>query len=260
MYDSSNILKADISEYYYTNDIIKLPINIYLPNNFNSNKKYKTVIAIHGGSWHGIMCSPENWDGGMMAHTANYYVNMRYVGITFSYRDILFDKATSVKDLIADCRNAVRYIAEHYDFIDRDNIIFIGESAGGHLCLSLVMELDGKNMPLIPKTVILYNPVTDCTVTRWQHLAPDREQLRMCSPIYNIKKLSCDLIAVHGTDDAIVPISDTRRFCDEMKKVGNRIDMLEIQDGVHSFALFNYKSTDEYICSIYEEVNRYLKL
>ena len=159
---------------------------------------------------------------------------------------------------MTDCHSALTYIQEFFSFVDKNHVIFIGESTGGHLALSLAMGLCGIKTPLVPEKILAYNPVTNCTTERWRHLADSTETLQAVSPLYNIKSLPCNLLIMHGDCDEIVPIEDSRIFCKKIKEVGTDVSLMEISGAIHSFALFGYKSTDAEVCAIYEKVNAFI--
>ena len=59
-----------------------------------------------------------------------------------------FMDGPSLKDLVADCEDAVRYIRKHANElgVDPDKIVAIGDSAGAHLT-SALGTLAGKDAP-----------------------------------------------------------------------------------------------------------------
>ena len=112
---------SHISVFYKTVGNLKLPLQVYLPDNFDKTKKYKTVIAIHGGAWHSLKETPADWNGGWMAGNVKYYAKKGYVGIVFSYRDLDFEangdvdaavKILREKGLAAAAKKATRIAAE----------------------------------------------------------------------------------------------------------------------------------------------------
>ena len=82
----------------------------------------------------------KKWNGSWMANTARYYAKKGYIGIAFSYRDIDLQSDTDVGDLIEDCYDAIEYIKNNYTFVDDKNVIYMGDSAGGHQALCLTMN------------------------------------------------------------------------------------------------------------------------
>ena len=258
-YDSNVVTNPDINEIYKEACGAKLPVSVYLPENFDKEKKYPTAIVIHGGGWHAVGTKSPEWTGGVMNHNAIYYQKRGFVGITISYRGIKITPETSAKDLICDCNDALKFIKENYSFVDTDNVIFLGDSAGGHLVLSLCMELALTSpLQIMPKAVIACNPVTDCVCEKWSYSAHSDEARIEVSPMDNIKKVDTKLFVLHGMLDGCVNIDDSRRFFKKMKDAGNDIRMEEIPDAKHAFIVFKYLASDEKVSAVHEIIDKFL--
>lgn len=237
-------IKADISAFYKDVDGLKLPLQVFLPLDYHQEKVYPTVIAIHGGGWNSLTETPVDWDGGWMANTVKYYQQKGYVGIVFSYRDVTICP-DGVGGILEDCRDAMAYIAKHFSFVDPENIVLMGDSAGGHLSLCLAMNLpDNTPCALMPQKIAAYNPVTDCVSGFWSYCAEDG---KLYSPIHHPTKISADILVMHGLSDSVVSIEDSRIFTKKMKEAGNDITLLEIPDAEHAFILFGYTNSEEHI-------------
>ena len=241
--DKLKAKKADISVFYKSVGDLKLPLNVYLPDGFKENKKYKCVIAIHGGGWTSLKKTPDNWDGGWMAGNVKYYAEKGYVGIVFSYRDIRYTKDCHAGLLLQDCCDAIKYISDNFSFADVKGGVIMGDSAGGHLALCLAMGLGcGADGLILPEKIAAYNPVTDCVCDKWNYLAA--EPLKY-SPLHNIKKAEGKILVMHGNRDDVVDINDSITFTEKMKKAGNDIELIEVADAKHAFILFGYTAKEE---------------
>jgi len=256
--DILNSHKADIDVFYKTVGNLKIPLQVFFPDNFDECQKYKTVIAIHGGGWHSLKETPKSWNGGWMANTAKYYAQKGYVGIVFSYRDLNFGTNADVGDLLEDCRDAMKYIAESFSFADRENIVLMGDSAGGHLALCMAMNLpDGEKSLLRACKIIAYNPITDCVNSKWNYCAEDKEKY---SPMHNIKSIDSEILVMHGTADEAVDIADSRNFADEMKSAGNNISLIELAGAKHAFILFGYNAEEKDVLNALKLTDEYFSL
>ncbi len=256
--DKLNDKKADISIFYKNVNNLNLPLQVFLPENFNDANKYKTVIAIHGGGWYSLKETPYEWNGDWMANNVKYYTQKGYIGIVFSYRDLHFLPNGDVGDLLIDCRDAIEYIKTNFSFVDVENTLFMGDSAGGHLALSLVMCLpDGVEPAIKPNKVVVYNPVTDCVSDKWRYCSNDSIKY---SPMHNIKRLDLELLVMHGTADKVVSIDDSRAFAEKMKIAGNQVSIIEIPDAEHAFILFGYISKEKDVLKALELTDRCLNL
>lgn len=256
--DILNEKKADINVFYKTVGNLKLPLQVFLPCDFKETNKYKTIIAIHGGGWNSLKETPVKWDGGWMANNVKYYTEKGYVGIVFSYRDLHYEKNGDVGDILNDCRDALQYISINFPFLDNENILFMGDSAGGHLALCLGMNLpDDTNSAIKPKRIAAYNPVTDCVSEKWSYCADDAKKY---SPMHNIKPIDADVLVMHGTADTVVSIEDSRLFTEKMKAVGNNVSMIEIPDANHAFILFGYTAEEKDILKALELTDEHFNL
>jgi len=258
-YDSSTVKSPDISLFYKDISGVKLPVTVYLPEGFDKAKKYPTVILIHGGGWYAIREGSAEWKGGVMKHNACYYQKQGMVSITISYRGINFTPETEVKDLINDCNDALGFIKDNFSFVDTENVVFMGDSAGGHLALSLCMQL-AMNSPakIKPRAVVACNPVTDCTCEKWSYCAKTPEARKEASPMENAWKVDTKFLLLHGTDDGCVAIDDSRLFFRKMKDAGNDIEMIEIPDTKHAFIIYKYRDSDEKVSKAHELIDEFL--
>lgn len=259
-YNSKTEIPPDINVIYKEIHGAKLPISVYLPDNFDNQKKYPTVIAIHGGAWYAISHNSPEWDGGVMRHNAIYYAKKGFVAITLSYRSIGITNETTVADLICDCNDALEYIQNNFDFVNTQHLIIIGDSAGAHLALSLGMNLTlkSKEKYIEPEIIIACNPVTDCVCSRWNYCADSTENCKKLSPMENIKKVNSKILLLHGLEDTCIDISDSRNFFNKMKSVGNDIEMKELPDSKHAFILFGYRDSDEVVSNTHQIIDEYL--
>lgn len=250
--------KADINVFYKTVGNLKLPLQVFLPHGFKETNQYKTVIAIHGGGWYSLKETPVEWDGGWMANNVKYYTEKGYVGIVFSYRDLHYETNGDVGDIIKDCRDALQYISINFPFLDNENILIMGDSAGGHLALCLGMNLpDDTESAIKANRIVAYNPVTDCVSEKWCYCADDAKKY---SPIHNIKRIDADVLMMHGTADAVVNIEDSRLFTEKMKAVGNNVSMIEIPDAHHTFILFGYTAEEKDVVKALELTDEHFNL
>ena len=256
--DMLNNKKADISVFYKTIGNLQLPLQVFLPDDFDEKRQYHTVIAIHGGGWNSLKETPVNWDGDWMANNAKYYAQKGYIGIVFSYRDLFFEPNGDVGDLINDCYDALQYIADEFSFVDLKNVVIMGDSAGGHLALCIAMHLPDGRRPAIEATkMVVYNPVTDCVSDKWSYCAVNATKY---SPIHNIKHIDAEILIMHGTVDTVVSIEDSRLFADKMKSAGNRVSMIEIPDANHAFILFGYTAKEEDVIRNLKLTDEYFNL
>ena len=231
--------------YYKRVDGVRLPIRIY------EAKSDTLVLTIHGGAWYAVKEDSDTWDGSWMDFHAQYYNKKGYKAAAISYRDININDATTVFDLIDDCRDAVKYLRENVDF---KHLIIMGDSAGGHLATML-----GLDEEINADIIIAANPVNDLTHPSWKHTAKNKDDYIKASPLFNIKKTDTRFLVLHGNCDKTVDISTSVEFCKKMKAADNDCTFVEIPGAPHAFILSGYVSTDDEVAQYMKLVDDYLE-
>lgn len=255
-YSSDFIREPDIKAVYKMVDGFELPLWIYLPQGEFSNAE--TVVCIHGGSWEIGIQDDFIFDGLHMRYQADYYSKMGKIGVAISYRSV--KTGSTIKDLVGDCRDALKYLVEEFDFVNKEKIYLIGDSAGAHLCSTLIRKDD---LPFKIKGAVLCNPVSDLTIDKWQHAAPDSMEERVkYSPLNFAREIDkeCKILLMHGTEDDVVTIEDTEKLYNILKENGYNVEFVKIDGARHAFILFNYEADEKDICSYMDTINQCLGL
>ena len=246
------------------------------PANARPGKKYPAIIWIHGGGWTSGTASS------FFAH-AKYFAHREAVGFSIEYRLIKFG-GTGLAECLSDCKSAIRFIRAHAKElnIDPDQIIVLGDSAGGHLAGALG-TIDGFDDPADnltisakPNAMVLYNPCVDMTVyplvknvlsDKIQNIKaldsasikPEDWQLaRTFSPISYVKSGLPPCLILHGLADKVIPCEQSVRFTDAMKKAGNNCTVQLLPNTRHAFVCTNYTATEEQVVSAITEVDKFL--
>ena len=110
------------------------------------NPEDKIIYYIHGG-------------GFVNGSTRQGFKFVSYAAKNFGYDlycvDYRLTPNYTCPDTIKDCEDGYRYLLEHYV---PENIVFMGESAGGNLVLALPQKLKDDNLPL-PGGIVSCSPV-----------------------------------------------------------------------------------------------------
>jgi len=255
-FDKNLIKEPNERIIYKTAGNLKLPMNVYYPTD-GLKEKNPVVLCVHGGAWHTNVAENEVWEGSYMDMNAKYYAQNGFVGIAISYRDIDYTKETTVSDLIEDVFDSVRYIKENLSYADKEKLVAIGDSAGGHLVSCLGVSEDDY---IRPKIVIACNPVLDCTREKWHYSETTDEKRKRISPLYNIVKgKASDFLCMHGDCDTIVEIEDTYKFSEKIKESGAVSEVITESGAKHAFILFDYQVSDEQAEIYMEQTMNFLK-
>lgn len=246
--------KADIKLTYKKADGLDLPIHIFLPDTDIHNAQ--TILFVHGGGWNDAIKNNQPWNGGWMCSNAKYAANKGYIGIVISYRSLMVSESLNVGHLLRDCIDAITYIKEHIKFVNFDNIVYAGDSAGGYLVTMLGLS---QNDDVRPKTVISLNPVLGALDSKWKYGFNNCSDIKSLTPKYNIGEKCADFLFMHGTADEIVEIKYTEELNDLLLANGHKSEFIKVKDAKHAFALYDYQSSDEFATEIMEKMIDFIK-
>ena len=218
-------------------------MDIYLPP--NSGKSTPVIINIHGGGWNkGVKESQTGF---------NAFFKKGFAVANIEYR--LTGQATAPA-AVEDTRCALIYLIKNATQlnIDKNKIIIMGGSAGGHL--ALMGGLLGndhrfdKNCPysgeikvaaIIDKYGIAdvwdwgYGPViTSKSATRWLgKFSNDQVFAQSVSPIHYITEKSPPVMIIHGDKDPIVPYQQSKDLHEKLLKAGVKTTFITVEGGLH---------------------------
>jgi acetyl esterase/lipase len=204
------------------------------------------VLIIHGGGW----------AGGTHLVYAPWLVEKGYFTASIEYR---LSGEAAWPAQIEDCKLAVRWLrANAAKFhVNPDRIGVTGHSAGGHLvaCLGTLgdmKELEGSGgyagVSSRVQAVVDQCGPTDFTpagsfIVGAKH--PGLEKLfggtyeekkdayRQASPALHANATTPPFLIVHGENDKLVPIAQSERLADALKKAGATVELLRIKNGGH---------------------------
>lgn len=246
--------KADIKLIYKTVDGLNLPIHIFLPDGDIHNAQ--TILAIHGGGWNDAIKDNTPWNGGWMGNNVRYFSEKGFIGIAISYRSLTVSKVLNVEHLLEDCSDAIRYIKEYLKFINFDNIIYIGDSAGGYLVTMLGLS---QNDAIRPYAVVSLNPVLGLLDSKWKYGFHNCLDIDRLMPIKIVGEKCAEFLFMHGTADETVEIGYTEELNDLLLERGHKSELIKISGAKHAFGLYDYKYPDGYVTEIMNQIIDYVK-
>lgn len=255
------------------------------PDGWEKGQKRPAMVWIHGGGWVGG--APDGFIPHMKYSAARgavgFAIQYRLVK-NFSYRDDkkksdeenrklqeaterAFIDGPSVKDCVADCADAIRYIRKNADElgIDHKKISVIGDSAGGHLatCLGTIAPPDAR-----ANAVINCNGIVDMTFENWyNYIKPgnNRETRgRAVSPLFYVldpqKKESgfSPCLILHGKRDGTVKEKMAEDYYNALKKAGADTEYILYPGAQHAFIVYGYSATLEEITQSILDLDAFL--
>lgn len=216
--------------------------------------KAKTVISVHGGGWNDGIRNNSPWDGGWMRGNAKYLAQKGFIGIVISYRSLKVSDTLSVKDILEDCADAMRYIRKHLKFVNFDDVVYMGDSAGGYLVTMLGLSAEDE---IRPAKVVALNPVLNDLDNKWKY-AFNNCDIKSLTPKYAIGEKCAEFLFMHGTSDELVEIEYTEELNNLLISNGFKSDFVKIPEAQNAFVLYDYKYPDEYVSDIMERIIKFI--
>ncbi len=200
--------------------------------------KNKVILYFHGGGYISGTCSAHK------AITAKFVKGTGIGALLFEYR---LAPENPYPSALEDALKVYKWLMEQD--IDPNQIVFVGDSAGGGLCLAALLALRDQGIGL-PAAAVVYSPVTDlkCTGESYktkarvclspegmseaiaQHYAGDLDPaMPYISPLYGDLQELPPLLIYVGEDETLY--DDAVRFADKAKKAGTEVN-LKVGEGM----------------------------
>ena len=229
--------------------------------------KRPTLIYMHGGGWVG---GDKESRVGLFIH----YLERGWNVVNVEYRKGGNTAPQAVDDVLA----VVKWVAENgVNFnMDTENLVLSGESAGGHLCLiaGLMNSVPGSHPSYVGdkvtiRAIINWFGVADIAKandflkgTPWNYAEDwvgDKSTIaeisEKYSPIYYITAKAPPILTIHGTDDGVVPYSQSQLLHKALEKVGTTHQLLSLPGGKHmGFTEEQFQLIDRTIFSFLEDL------
>jgi acetyl esterase/lipase len=208
-----------------------LTLDLYRPEKISGS--LPVVVWIHGGAWR---------RGRKERCPAVVLVQDGFAVASVDYR---LTRTAPFPAQIEDCKAAVRWLranASTYD-LDPDHIGAWGMSAGGHLAALLgtsggvpELEGDGDNMQYSSRVQAVCDVAGPADLPALKNVGPkrtaaieallgqplekDRAKALAASPIHYVSRDDPPFLIVHGEGDRVIPVEQSQRFYEELRKAG----------------------------------------
>ena len=229
---------------YLTASNVDLKLDVYQRNGVTTPQP--TLVFMHGGFWVGG--AKESSITSIMP-----WLEMGWNVVNVEYR---LGRVAQAPAALEDAFCALKFVATQAKMynVDPDRIVVSGESAGGHLALSLGvvpaslgMDRECANntpMPQVAAVVNFYG-VTDvpdvidgpraaAAAMRWFGAMPNRMELaKLISPINYVRADLPPILTIHGDADTTVPYDEAVRMHAALAKAGAKHQLVTIPGGKH---------------------------
>lgn len=221
-------------------------LDVYLPNEaVRGEDPAPLLVWIHGGAWmHG-----SKTEGAGLGYLADRGIAVASIGYRLS-TDAIFPAQ------IDDCVAAVRFLATHAaeHGLDGTRIVVAGQSAGGHLAALLGTSAGSLDPPLPVAGVIDFYGPTDLRAPALREdfvgpLAPaeavalanlfggsPQQKPRLAaaaSPVTFATPDDCPFLIIHGDRDPVVPVVQSRRLEDALRRAAVPVELIVVPGGGH---------------------------
>ena len=226
----------------------------------NTQKTNKVILYLHGGSYV-AETSSDHWnflekvvnDTGATIILPDYPLTPKY-----TYKDVFTMITPLYKEIIEE--------------VDINNLILMGDSAGGGMALALAERMGEENIQMPNKTILispwldvrLQNPEIDEVQKRDKELS--KETLKLAGVAYagedgidsylvnpidgNLSKLK-NITILTGTNDILNP--DVHVLQEKAKQIGVNIEIKEYESAGHIW-IINNNSSEELVQKGYEDL------
>lgn len=254
---------------YKARDGTKIRLYILLPVGFSKLSPAPLIVMPHGG--------PHVRDSATYDQFAQLMSTRGYIVIKPNFRGSkgygkAFEEAgykqwgNVMQDDVTD---AVNFMIDE-SYADPEKVCIVGGSYGGYAALMGVIKT-----PDLYKCAVSINGVTDLTkqiefdikvagsrkneirelvYRQIGHPSKDAKYLAEYSPLLRVQDIHSPMLIVAGTDDKIVPFSQSEKLVSALKKLGKEHRFIELEHTGHN--AFYYKDDRE---KIFEEVTTFLE-
>lgn len=253
---------------YKKADNKELKLDIWYPR--SNLYKYPLVFFCHGGGWiSGFRNQPNN------VSWCKYLASKGFAVVSIDYR---YGYRNTMEDILSDYTDALNYVKNNSEklSIDKDNIVLMGLSAGGHLSLLYstyyTYNKDEDKMAGIKAVVAYYAPsnLKDIFISENKSIfakfatkqtlkgSPTKKEeiYDYYSPINWVGPNMIPTLLAHGKLDTTVPFKSSVNFAKKLKKYNIKYTFLVHRKGGHSF---DTKLEDITTVNILERTTRYIR-
>lgn len=234
-------MKGARVETYKTVGDTKLDLYIFAPT---AASNAPAIVFFFGGGW--SSGSPQQFE-----EQCRYLAGRGMVAITADYR-VRTRQNVKPFQCVSDARSSIRWVRSNAAKlgVDPSRIAAGGGSAGGHLAAAtaFITEFDepteDKNISATPNALVLFNPALLLAPLEGYTFPGSGERAteerfgtkpEKISPAHHVKQGAPPTIIFHGKADTTVPYATAEAFTAEMKKSGNRCELVGFDNQPHGF-------------------------
>ena len=206
--------------------------------------KRPAIVFFFGGGW-------TNGSPSQFEQQCRHFASRGMVAITADYR-VAGRQHVKPAACVADAKSCMRWVRKNAERlrIDPDRIVGSGGSAGGHLAAAVAtlpgLDEAGEDTSIspVPNALVLFNPALLLAAFPGVDLKGFESESSVerfgcepeaISPIHHVTEHLPPTLILHGRADTTVPFSTAEAFAAEMKKKGNRCELVGYEGQKHGF-------------------------
>jgi dipeptidyl aminopeptidase/acylaminoacyl peptidase len=234
---------------YQARDGMTIPSLLTRPNGLDV-VNLPAIIMPHGG--------PESYDRIGFNYMAQYFANQGYLVIQPQFRGsegfganhLLAGRGEWGRKMQDDLTDAVQHLVKEGK-VDGSRVCIVGASYGGYAALA-----GAAFTPDLYQCVVSINGVSDVdamlrqekwdygrdhwVVSYWETVIAkgqiNKDHLKDISPINHAKHVKAPVLLVHGEQDLVVPISQSKKMYSALKKQDKQVTFLTLDKGDHGLS------------------------
>ncbi|OBT05411.1 peptidase S9 [Shewanella sp. UCD-FRSSP16_17] len=242
---------------YESKDGLEIPAYLTLPKGIEA-KKLPTIIFPHGGPHSYVSDSFDYW--------TQFFANRGYAVLQMNFRGSTglgyeFKKAGMQgwgKAMQGDVDQGTRYLINQ-GIADPDKICIVGGSYGGYAAM-----MGAAMNPGLYQCVISFAGVADVEdlvkLSRFyttheltkKTLGDDYDELYEYSPIRHADKINVPILLIHGDNDKVVQVSQSRDMYRKLDALDKPVEYVEIENGNH------YLSNNQHRLMTFKAIEKFL--
>jgi len=235
-----NIAKTEFFQ-VTAQDGVVLDGYITRPANFDASKKYPIIFYVYGEAWGQTV--QDKWRGN--AYLWDQMLTQQgFIVASIDNRGTRAPKGQAWRKSIygavgilssRDQSDALKAMAERWDYIDTNRVAIWGHSGGGSMTLNMLFRYPEQyhvGISLAPVAdQLLYDTIYQ---ERYSGLLPEyAEGYKQGSPITHAKNLQGKLLLIHGTGDDNVHYQGSERLINELVKHNKQFDFMSYPNRSH---------------------------
>ncbi|BCN31065.1 alpha/beta hydrolase [Anaeromicropila herbilytica] len=258
IFQKLNVKKKEL-EWLYVPDVeyceyenCKRHLQLIIPykRNWTDNTKYPLILFIPGSAWH----RQEMYNN---IPARSELAKRGFAVAEVQYRESDLDIFPAQ---VIDAKKAIRFIhslAEQFH-LDMDHIFIGGDSSGGHIALLTgltaaygELDLDAEyNIPCKVNGIISYcaptdmflsegdGPIEDLLGTDDVNKVPELAKSASCATYLSKERSIPPILMVHGVQDGLVSIENSRNFFEKLKEYDKEVEYYEVENEDHCAPTF----------------------